>query len=161
MKAKGKVWSKNNFLQKSLLQVDPYFQYFSYVLSNYQYPISTYSSSSTSLIITPLLISFPQVTMFHWLIMMQVRGSSLHNRGARWFESIRPSWGFLTTRHMQVLNLHISTFTRILQNVNRSTLPESTVLHLPAPLLVDSQDGYTLLSPSPTPSAQLSFHIME
>ena len=55
------------------------------------------------------------------------------------FESIRPSWGFLTTRHMQVPDLHISTFIRILQNVNRSTLPESTVLHLLVPFL----DGFT------------------
>ena len=57
--------------------------------------------------------------------------------------------------------LHISTLTQILQNVNGFALPESTVLHLPAPLLVDSQDVYMLLSQSPTPSAQLSFHIME
>jgi hypothetical protein len=49
--------------------------------------------------------------------------------------------------------LHILTFTRILQNVNWSALPESTILHLPAPLLADSQDVYTLLSPSPMPSA--------
>ena len=48
-----------------------------------------------------------------------------------------------------VPNLHISTFTQILENMNRSALPESTVLHLPMPLLVDSQDGYTLLSPCP------------
>ena len=47
------------------------------------------------------------------------------------------------------LNLHISTLTQILQNVNRSALPESIVLHRPAPLLVDTQDVYTLLSPSP------------
>jgi hypothetical protein len=47
------------------------------------------------------------------------------------------------------LNLHISTFTRVLQNVNRSSATKSTVHHLPAPLLVDSQDGYMLLSPSP------------
>ena len=32
--------------------------------------------------------------------------------------------------------------------MNWSALPKSTVLHLPVPLLVDSQDGYTLLSPS-------------
>jgi hypothetical protein len=49
--------------------------------------------------------------------------------------------------------LHILTFTRILQNVNWSALPESTILHLPVPLLADSQDVYTLLSPSPMPSA--------
>ena len=45
-----------------------------------------------------------------------------------------------------VPNLHISTLARILQNLK--ALPESTVLHLPKPLLVDSQDVYTLLSPS-------------
>ena len=56
-----------------------------------------------------------------------------------------------------VLDLHISTFTRILQNVNRSALPESTVLHLPAPLLVDSQDVYTLLSPSAHSQCAVAF----
>jgi hypothetical protein len=50
----------------------------------------------------------------------------------RRLELIKPSWGFPTTRHMQVLDLHISTFTQILQNVNRSALPESTVLHRPS-----------------------------
>ena len=50
-----------------------------------------------------------------------VRGSSLHNRGARRFKLIRSSWDFLTTRHMQVVDLHISTLTWILQNMNRSS----------------------------------------
>jgi hypothetical protein len=72
-----------------------------------------------------------------------------------------PSWAFLTTRHMQVLALHISTLTRILQNVNRSALPESMVHNHPAPSRTDSQGRYMLLSPSLMPSAQLSFHIME
>jgi len=56
-----------------------------------------------------------------------------------------------------VLNLHISTLTWILENVNRSALPESTVLHLPAPLLVDSQDVYTLLSPSAHSQCAVAF----
>jgi hypothetical protein len=62
----------------------------------------------------------------------------------RRFEAIIPSWGSLTTRHMQDSNLHISTFTRILQNMTGSSATESTV-HLqfsPWPR------GYTLLSPS-------------
>ena len=47
-----------------------------------------------------------------------------------------------------VLNLHISTLTQILQNMNGFTPPKSIVLNLPTLLLVDSQDVYTLLSPS-------------
>ena len=47
-----------------------------------------------------------------------------------------------------VPNLHISTLTRVPQNMNGFTLPESIVLHLPTPLLADSQDVYTLLSSS-------------
>jgi hypothetical protein len=39
----------------------------------------------------------------------------------RRFEPIIPSWGSLTTQHMQDSNLHISTFTRILQNVTGSS----------------------------------------
>ena len=46
------------------------------------------------------------------------------------------------------LNLHISTLTQILQNINWTVLPENIVLHLPASSQMDPQDGYTLLSPS-------------
>jgi hypothetical protein len=50
-------------------------------------------------------------------------------------------------------NLHISTLTQILQNLNQCTLPESTVPHLSMPPLVDLIGMCTyLLSPSPTPS---------
>ena len=37
-----------------------------------------------------------------------------------------------------VPNLHISTLTQVPQNMNGLMLPESIVLHLPAPLLADS-----------------------
>jgi hypothetical protein len=84
--------------------------------------------------------------MFYWLTMMQIRESSLLNRGARRFESFWSSWGFLTTRYMQVLDLHISTLTWILQNVNGAPL-ENTVLYLPAPTQRFHRMG-TLLSPS-------------
>jgi hypothetical protein len=62
----------------------------------------------------------------------------------RRFESIIPSWGSLTTRHMQDSNLHISTFIRILQNMTGSSAIESTV-HLQSSSWLR---GYTLLSPS-------------
>jgi hypothetical protein len=51
---------------------------------------------------------------------------------------------------MQVLDQHISIFTRILQNMNRSALLESTVLHLATSFVRDGFTGcVTLLSPSP------------
>jgi hypothetical protein len=46
-------------------------------------------------------------------------------------------------------------FSQILQNVNWSTLPGSTLPYHLATML----EGYTPLPPSPTPSAQLSFHV--
>ena len=40
---------------------------------------------------------------------------SLHNRGATMIRTdYKPSWGFQTTRHMQVPDLHIPTYSRIL-----------------------------------------------
>jgi len=40
---------------------------------------------------------------------------SLHNRGATTIRTdYKPSWGFQTTRHMQVPDLHIPTYSRIL-----------------------------------------------
>jgi hypothetical protein len=86
--------------------VNPYFQSFSCALSYYQYPISTWSRSITSLIIKLMSNSYHLLSIsIHVSLInttMQYGWSSLHNREARRFESIWPSWGFFTTWHMQV-----------------------------------------------------------
>jgi hypothetical protein len=96
--------------------------------------------------------------MFHWLNYDEwSKDRVFFSEKQRRFESIWPSWGFLTTQHMLVkVRTQVQTRTYIYQPSLRSSkmwtgpaLPESTVHHLPAPLLVDSQDGYTILSPSP------------
>ena len=82
------------------------------------------------------------VLMLQLLATMQFSWSSLLLREAAAIQIDLAQLGF--PYHMiyaglgLVLNLHISTLTRILQNMNRSTLPKSIVLHLPAPLLEGS-----------------------
>jgi hypothetical protein len=68
----------------------------------------------------------------------------------RRFESIRPSWGFLTTRQRWVANSHSSTLTRILQNGNRSRATREHSTHFTVSFVPDGFTGvcYTILSPS-------------
>jgi hypothetical protein len=85
-----------------------------------------------------------------------VTGLSLHNQGATMIRINYTELGIPNhTTYVAFNPCLCQPFTQILQNVNRSVLPWSTVLLHPASLPI----GYTLLTPSPTPSAQLSFHV--
>jgi hypothetical protein len=91
------------------------------------------------------MINSTLVSLINYDVSQRIGSPSTRSIG----DSNRLGWGFLTTWHMQVPvpNVHISTFTRILQNVNGFVLPDSTVLHHLRHSLMDSQDVYTLLSP--------------
>jgi hypothetical protein len=84
---------------------------------------------------------------------MQGRGSSLLHREAAAIRIILAQLGF--PYHMTYagpglnLNLHISIFTRILQNMNRSDATREHSTPPPYATLGGFTDGYTLLSPSP------------
>jgi hypothetical protein len=64
------------------------------------------------------------------------------------FESVRPSWGFLTTRQRWVANSHSSTLTRILQNGNWSSTTREYSTHFTMSFIPNGFTGvcYTILS---------------
>jgi hypothetical protein len=68
----------------------------------------------------------------------------------RRFESVWPSWGFLTTRQMWVANSHLSTLTWILQNRNRSNATWEHSTHFTVSFIPNGFIGvcYMILSPS-------------
>jgi hypothetical protein len=126
--------------------IDPYFQYFS---SSYIRGIQFAPVLNDSLLIIPshdhstnvLVINYDAVQLIE---SFSPRSSGNSNRfspaGFSLLHDIcRPRSGPEPT----YINLHSDP-----QNMNGFVRPESTVLHLPTPLLVDSQDVYRLLLPS-------------
>jgi hypothetical protein len=91
---------------------------------------------------------------------MLVQGQDSFLVEQRRFEPLHlPSWGFLTTRHMQVLDLHISTLTWVAQNQNVSiaTREHSTPRTRPD----SSPEGTRYSRHLSTPSARLDVLVME
>jgi hypothetical protein len=138
--------------------VNPYFQSFSCLLSYYQYPISTWSKSITSLIIKLLSNSYH-------LLSISIHVSLINYDAAQLIESSSPrSYGdsnrfgpagvFLPHDICRSRSadpkLHISTLTQILQNGNRSSTTREHSTHFTASFVPDGFIGvcYTALSPS-------------
>jgi hypothetical protein len=118
--------------------VNPYFQSFSCVFSYYRYPISTWSKSTTSLLIKlmsnsylPLSISI-HVSLINYDAAQLIESSSPRSYGdSNRFGPARVSLPHDICRSRSAdPNLHISTLTRILQNGNRSSATREPVSHL-------------------------------
>jgi hypothetical protein len=152
--------------------VKPYFQSFSCVLSYYQYPISTWSKSITSLIIklmsnschlsTPISI---HVSLINYDAVQLIESSSPRSSDdSNRFGPAGVSLPHDICRSRSAdPNLHISTLTRILQNGNWSSATREPVSHL---LESFKPDAFTSMGTQysrhlSTPSARLSFPIKD
>jgi hypothetical protein len=134
--------------------VNPYIQSFSSVLSYYQYPISTWSKSITSLFIKLMSNSSISinVSLINYDATQLIESSSLRSCGdSNQVGQVRVSLPHNICRSRSVdPNLHISTLTQILQNGNRSSATQKHNTHFTASFVPDGFTGvcYTILPPS-------------